>query len=504
MTMQDSRMQFGRRAQGAYMYLPTVAVVIAAIIVRSMSWVGTDVSCLISLAERVLGGARPYADFVEFNLPAAVLLYVPAVAVGRWVGVAPETVITIAIFGATTASLWFTARILTRSSLLTRQESLTLAPLAFAILLILPEDAFGQREHIATIAILPILAIYSSRVVGQTVYRSHAIVAGLCASLAMSLKPHFALALLLPLFYAALTHRREFKRAGAVLLGPENVVIALLMLAYVVLIFLVFPDYLQKMLPIIVAVYAPARLPWPMLLSSLTILLAPFGLAAAATIGARTALKPLPLVFILAATGFWLTALIQGKGWPYQGYPAIALILLVLCAIVVLRWADVKALAVQRLRPWALSSAMLIAALYFVASAWFWPPAWYPPFVAEVSRLAPPNPRIATIDGGPELAFPIVRILHGTSVGEILLINIAALRLQGTQRLDQAHQRIIERYALAERRAFARSIVEGRPNVLIVARGLEAWALGQPEIAAVLRRFHRASGSDIAEIWLPN
>ena len=52
-------MQLGRQAHGAYMYLPTVAVLFAAIIVRSMSWLDTDVSCLITLAEKVLAGAKP-------------------------------------------------------------------------------------------------------------------------------------------------------------------------------------------------------------------------------------------------------------------------------------------------------------------------------------------------------------------------------------------------------------------------------------------------------------
>ena len=209
-------------------------------------------------------------------------------------------------------------------------------------------------------------------------------------------------------------------------------------------------------------------------------------------------------MLVLGAAGFWLAALIQGKGWPYHGYPAIALILLALCAIVTYRWSEIRASASERVIPWALSSAVLVGALYLVASLWFWPPAWYPPFVAEVSRFAPPRPRIATVCGGPELAFPLVRILHGTSVGEILLINVAALRLRAGQRLDLAKQKIVERYALDERRAFVRSVTNGRPNVIVVATGLKDWAFSQPEIAAVLQKFHRAAGSAVAEIWLPN
>ena len=495
-------MRFDRLWRGVYAIVPSAVVVAVALVVRSLSWLGTDVSCLITLAERVLDGARPYVDFAEFNLPAAVLLYVPAVAMGRWLGLPPEAVVTVWILAATAGSLWLTARILTHSALLTRAALLTLAPLSFAILLILPEDVFGQREHVAVIATLPLLATYSARLADHVVSRAYAIAAGICASLAVSLKPHFALALILPVLYSAWVHRRALRNVGKILLAPENIAIALILSAYVALIILVFPEYLEKMLPITIAAYAPARLPWRVLLPTPTILLAPLGVAAAAIIGARTAVKPLPLVLILGAAGFWLAALIQGKGWPYHGYPAIALVLIALCSIMAYRWHEMS--VSQRLTLWVSSSAVLVAALYVVASAWFWPPTWYPPFVAEVTRVAPPRPRIATVCGGPELAFPLVRILHGTSVGEILLINIADLRLSATQRLDTSQQQIVERYAAAEREAFVRSVVYGRPNVFIVANGLKSWALGQPEIAGVLRKFHRVATTDVAEIWLPN
>ena len=492
-----------RLSRGALAIVPSAVVIAVALVVRSLSWLGTDVSCLITLAEKVLDGARPYVDFAEFNLPAAVLLYVPAVATSRWLGLPPEAVVTVWIFAATAVSLWLTARILTHSALLTRAALLTLAPLTLATLLILPEDVFGQREHVAVIAMLPLLATYGARLADHLVSRAYAIAAGICASLALSLKPHFALALLLPVLYSAWVHRRELRNVRKILLASENIATALMVSAYVALIILVFPEYLERMLPITIAVYAPARLPWQVLLPSPTILLAPLGVAAAAIIGVRTVLKPLPWVLILGAAGFWLAALIQGKGWPYHGYPAIALVLIALFSIMTERWPELKESAFQRVT-WASSSVVLVAALYVVASAWFWPPTWYPPFVAEVTRVAPPRPRIATVCGGPELVFPLVRILHGTSVGEILLINIAGLRLNATQRLDASQRQIVERYAAAERQAFVRSVVSGAPNVFIVANGLKSWALGQPEIAGVLRKFHRVATTDVAEIWLPN
>ena len=49
-----------------------------------------DVSWLITVDEKWLDGETPYLDFIEINPPASLMLYWPAVALARLIGVAPE------------------------------------------------------------------------------------------------------------------------------------------------------------------------------------------------------------------------------------------------------------------------------------------------------------------------------------------------------------------------------------------------------------------------------
>ena len=92
--------------------LPLIAVTILAIILRLLIVTATDVSWLITLSEKVLDGTRLYVDLIEVNPPASVLLYLPAVALARLIGVAPEIVVNTLVFFAVGASLWITGRIL--------------------------------------------------------------------------------------------------------------------------------------------------------------------------------------------------------------------------------------------------------------------------------------------------------------------------------------------------------------------------------------------------------
>jgi len=497
-------MQLSRMAQRAGAFVPTVAVLAVAVLVRAMSWLNNDASGLITFAARMLDGARPYIDFREVNPPAALLLYLPSVLLGRWLRIPPEAALTIGIFAATAISLWLAARILEAASLLARWEGLALAPLLVAILLILPEYSFGQREHIALVAMLPLLAIFAARAVAKPVGRIEAVIAGIGGGIAASIKPYFALPLLFSLLYVVWTRRREPKAVLRLFLGPEVIAAAFVVATYAAVVIFAFPEYLQVMLPIARTVYIPSRLPWLALLLSPSVVLVVLGLAATAIIGFRTALRPFPFVFVLAALGFMTGAIVQGKGWPYHSYPAIALLLSVSCAVAIRRWPEFRTSGPYLVAPRAVSALFLIVGLYVISSVWFRPLSWYPPYVAAVMRLAPPHPKIAAICGGTQYVYPLVRIVQGRSVDEVLWVNDAvfALRLYGNA--DSADQDTVERYARSERTSFVRSLTVGKPDVLVVCKGWKAWALAQPDFAAALHKFHVAAVLENLELWLPN
>jgi hypothetical protein len=71
----------------AQRYFPLGLVFFVAIVMRHLVAANTDVSWLITVAEKVLDGGRLYVDIIETNPPASILLYLPFVALAR--GFAP-------------------------------------------------------------------------------------------------------------------------------------------------------------------------------------------------------------------------------------------------------------------------------------------------------------------------------------------------------------------------------------------------------------------------------
>ena len=177
--------------------LPWISIVIlfaAAVALRHVLAANTDVSWLLTVAERVLDGQRLYVDVVETNPPMAVLVYMPGIVIARALGLPVEIVTDSLMFAAIFVSLAIVARILKHSSL-PGADSWLLAPLAFAAFAILPMQAFGQREHIAVVELLPLLAVFAVRMKEEAPSTWMVVVSGCGAGLAVSFKPQFAVAI---------------------------------------------------------------------------------------------------------------------------------------------------------------------------------------------------------------------------------------------------------------------------------------------------------------------
>ncbi len=346
------------------------------------------------------------------------------------------------------------------------------------------------------------MAGYTGAPTGKPISHALATVVGIGGGIATSIKPHFALALLIPLSYAAWLSRRQAGAIWPLLFSAENLTAALIVAVYVLVVMFYFPLYLQVMFPILETIYIPARLPWPVLLRTQSVILVLQTVAAVVLLGPKTILKPFPFLFAMAALGFFVSILIQGKGWPYHGYPAIALMLLILCVIVVKRWPEKS--ASKSVLPWSACAAVLFGGLYAISTLWFWPLTWYPQLVSTAERLAPPHPKIASVCGGTQFLFPLVRIVHGTPVDDVLWVNDAVIALRRYNEVDPTRLKAIERYASEESRVFNQAVAESRPDVLVVCPGWKEWALAQPIYAQTLNRFHRAAMLETSEIWLPN
>jgi hypothetical protein len=298
-------------------------IIIALAAIAQIHW-GTiaDVSWLITVGERVLDGQKSYVDFIEVNPPASILLYLPPILLARLVGCSPELMVALFGFIGVAANLALCAAILARASIAAELGWTGLALAAF-IFFLLPGHTFNQRDPIALVAGLPLLAAFAARASSKSVDRTHAVLAGIGTGIMVSIKPHYALIVLTTAPYLVWRLKRAVLTQWI-----ELYVAAAVGAAYLAIVVLFFPAFLTRILPLASEVYLPDRMSFADLLSHSEVRLWFAFAILLILLGRRRLRDPIVAIPALASCGALACFLIQGKGWPYQMYPALALMVL--------------------------------------------------------------------------------------------------------------------------------------------------------------------------------
>jgi len=459
-----------------------------------------DVAWLLTLGEKMLAGQQPYIDVFEANPPMSILLYLPAVVAGRGPGVTPETMVIVLVLAAILASLALCGRIL--APLTDRLTRLKLAAAGFFVLTVLPTGVFSQREHIAVIAMLPFLALAAARSERVKLALWPAILAGLGCGLGMAIKPHFALAAGAAMAVAAL--RRKSPRA---LIEPEVWAASATVVAYVVVVFTIFPAFIN-FLPVIRDAYLPVRQPlaalltWPPTAAWL-ILGGVSGFAAWARRGVAWEAGGL----LAASAGGFASYLIQGKGWPYQSYPMLALAVLALAAAAIL--GAPRPLPGLLSRPAARVAAAAVGLILTIGAVgasmeWFTLKGDFRALNAPVHALAP-HPKILSITADIAVGEPLTRELHGQWVGSVCSQWIAAgaMTLERRGGLSSDQRLHLNALMAIDRRLLVHDILTGRPDVILISTGRDwlGWAKADPALAAALAGYHPVETVQGVAIW---
>ena len=469
--------------------LPLIAVTIVAVVLRLLIVTATDVSWLITLSEKVLDGTRLYVDLIEVNPPASVLLYLPAVALARLIGVAPEIVVNTLVFFAAGASLWITGRILMRARLLDGVDGWILAAFAAFLLLIFSARIFAQREHIAVIVLLPALAVYVARARGIHPGLAAIVMAGIGTGIALSIKPHFALAIILAAAAAA-CHAKSWR----VLFAPEHWIAGGIVAIYGASVLVFYPQFVSDVLPLIQAVYVPVRLPLFAILTrtpSILWLLSIFLLARQV----RGAIfQPRFSILLLASCGFALAYVAQGKGWPYHSYPMLALALLALAILpsaseeIVPEAAAIKYSRVDRLASLAVTAGLVGAGFYWMTIAVDFTP------LAETIRRNAIAPKVLVIHSDIGLGHPLVRQVGGQwaqRVGSLWITDNAEWLLK-TEKSPATAARL-ERYASRDHAMLLEDIRRERPDIILLDMDWEARTHSDPALSELLKAYSEIS-----------
>ncbi len=425
-----------------------IPVAALAILLQSVSSLDCDVSWLISVAERVTDGALLYRDVEEVNPPASVLLYMPFVAVARAAGMRVEPVTVGLGIVLAALSLIQAGRLLDRS---VRISSGLVATAAFA-LLILPADLFAQREQLALVAGLPMLALMVARAEGRSVPRTGACTAGCGAGLMIVIKPHLALALLGVAAWLVV-RRRPFGKA----LGVEWAAVVLTCVGYAAVVLVAFPRYLQHMLPLLRLVYLPARDTWANLMTGPVVVVPAAVAILTLWLSRGTPSKP-TTVALLATGGFVLAALVQGKGYLNHGYPGVAMALL--------------AVALELARPGkARASGWLCTWMIGLTSAYGYARVPEPHALRDaVVRAGPPHPRLIGVSFDFALGHPLTRWVDGRWIGRRgSLWATGGARQQLEERsLSPERQAALRQVEADDAGLLAADIVAHAPDIVLV------------------------------------
>ena len=527
----------------ALLIAAVLAIEAAAAIAQAHYGAIGDVSWMITICEKWLDGGTAYVDFIETNPPAAIWLYIPPVAFARLIGARPEAIVAAYGFVAVAGSLVACAAILRNGGLLARLGPATVL-LGLVALTILPGRTFGERDFFIALLALPSLALATVRAERGPVDWRLALLAGLCAGAMVAIKPPYALIVLGAASGVA-------ARAGvtAVLVSLEHYVATALFAAYAALSVWKFPSYGEQILPIVVAAYLPVRESFAQLMANAAVVLwvGIVGLLALVVrAGARVPLVTLPLVTapLLGSLGALAAFFIQGKGWLYQTYPALAVLLLAVGAA----WdaserrgqglvpaigaaaATVLAAAVVGLPPIdaaalvslaAASAGLLgarsratdgrarlagigqtaIAALVAAACVFYSLPPSGPDadFVRAVADLGP-HPRLAAIGEGLGIGFPLVREVDGVWVqrSQGLLMTAGARRLIDQHPADMALASRLAPIIAWDRDLAAEDIRRERPDAVLVSKigpRFHQWAMTDPALRAALEPYRFAMAS---------
>ncbi|MGH7517784.1 MAG: hypothetical protein ACREOC_09975 [Gemmatimonadales bacterium] len=319
-----------RRANRLVFWSAVFAIVATTLAATEARVPHPDLAFYLYAAARVLDGAVLYRDIVEINPPLIIWLNLPAVLLGRLLGISDTLAYWLIVSLVIGAILVLSHRIASRL----RFEGTT-AGARYVLLLLwfalfpLARGDFGQREHLVLAFLLPYLLLAGTRLQGAHGSAREALVVGMLAGIGLSLKPHFLLAWL-----AIEAFRRAGANAARWRLTPELVGVALSVGCYLAAVVALTPDYFQ-----VIAVLGRAYTSF-MRRSLLDVtLLAPavplvlFALLAFIVHRRYASSTTLASLFAAAILGAYASAAVQQKGFTYHYYPAVALAVTLLALI---------------------------------------------------------------------------------------------------------------------------------------------------------------------------
>lgn len=303
-----------------YWWLIVVCLFVVGIIVQANTMLNFDVSWLMKAANQLLSGKHYYADFIETNPPMILYVYMPAVLLSKIIHLSYAISFKVYTF-ALLAVVIFLCNILMRC-IFDRNDQGIRYGLLLAItftLVIMPGYSFGEREHFAIILTLPYLFLLDLRLSSKTFNYGLIILVGIFAGVGFAIKPHFLFALIACEIFLIYKKRNLF-----VCFRLETFIIALIILLYAASLFLLTPDYLFKVWPLVYHLYfISAKEPFGAMLAQLGIVFWLVVLGFYCFLYEKIKYKNLAEILLFASIGYLIAYFVQHTTWYYHLLPTL-------------------------------------------------------------------------------------------------------------------------------------------------------------------------------------
>jgi hypothetical protein len=443
-----------------------------------------DVGWIVHTAGWMLEGRRFGSDIVDVNPPLIWFLSMPAALIVRLGWLAEPEAIRICVWTLCLGSVALCYRLLApmRKQGRPADAAALIVGVAFSCA-VLAGKCFGQREFISFIAAMPYCLAVAGRIELDVKYSHRSmVVCGLLAGVAFGFKPWLlSVPIILELVYLA--HTRSLRRV----LRVETVTVALFLVSYVLLALILTPDYFTVTVPLAMAVYwIYGRTEIGVLSSYFAATLGSLLICAVVMVAVTRRVDGYVRVLAAALVGYSINYWMQGKGFDYHLYPALAVCVTLVVYLAVqtcreimlarwlrasvgIRWAIVATFLIvltmhllepiQQVRYWLIRES--------ATSGWLW--NLREGVIRRVTQLSEGrSPRIYAFSTHPYPAFPTMSYVKGEWTGR----QIAQFAIAGHIRLplikDPERRRRMEEGVAMQRAMVLEEFLENKPDIVLI------------------------------------
>ncbi len=402
-----------------------------------------------------LNGAQLYVDIIEVNPPLNFYLTAPVIWLADYFDISVINAQFAFIGVLLAASLsWVWALLQANGRLSTSQQMWVLVGTAFALTV---PAAFGvaQREHIMMLLVTPYVFGY--------VLSDHpdsgaaSILRALVAAIGLCIKPYFML------YPVALTIVRMVQtRKLAPLWSAPNIVILAAGITYLAFVWIIHPEYLNRIVPMALLVYRDYGFGAETILQKASPLIILFFVCVVTLLLRYKTFPNQSAYFVAGVAASVLIYIVQGTGFQYQALPIKVFVALFgIWAITDQKWRSPSFFALVALMAILGMDAAKVGFYSRITPAAF----------AEIFRSSGPNPKVMVFSTSVSLAFPLVVEENAISTSRYPALWLVPGVVNGLQNTDCKLQKTLcENYAAIQsqtRSDIVEDFVRGSPDIIV-------------------------------------